>query len=113
MSTPIPSSIAQQAAALILERDAAGQAKYGTSMDRTDLRPGQWLQHAIEEHADALQYQIKLRAEIGRVVREAYERGRCDALDELVDNHEVGRITVAGYESNQGAADALVRELLG
>lgn len=93
-----PSSIAQRAAALILARDAAGQAKYGVSMDRGDLKPGQWLQHAIEEHADALQYELRLAQDLERLVREAYRAGKCD-----------GRNGIDFADD----ADRIVRELLG
>jgi hypothetical protein len=70
-----PSSVAQEAADIILSRDAAGQGKYGMSMDRGDLSPLQWIQHAIEEHADAIQYLIKLRREIKEKMHCAYMAG--------------------------------------
>jgi hypothetical protein len=108
-----PSDIAARAIELIAERDAAGQAKYGASMDRTDLKPGAWLRHAIEEHADALQYELRLALDLDQLVRAAYNRGRADALNELVDGNEVGRVTILGHEFNEDVENSVVKELLG
>ena len=36
------------------ERSRAGQLKYGTTLDRTDLTPQQWAQHMQEELMDAI-----------------------------------------------------------
>lgn len=69
---------ARDCAQLILSRDAVGQAKYGTSMDRDDLKPGQWLQHLMEEQADALQYAMRLRNQLAYIVRCAYLAGHRD-----------------------------------
>jgi hypothetical protein len=47
--------------ALIAElraREAAGRAKYGTDVDRTDLTNAQWRQHLREELMDALLYSL-------------------------------------------------------
>jgi len=41
---------------LLHARSAAGLAKYGTDLSRTDLTPLQWLQHMREELADAALY---------------------------------------------------------
>lgn len=38
------------------QRDAAGRAKYGTTLDRTDLSHADWLQHMAEELLDAAGY---------------------------------------------------------
>ena len=43
------------------QRAAVGQAKYGTNLDRTDLSVLQWIQHAQEEHMDAILYLEKLK----------------------------------------------------
>lgn len=37
-------------------RDEAGRAKYGTTMDRTDLLTEAWLQHMTEEALDFAAY---------------------------------------------------------
>jgi hypothetical protein len=35
------------------QRSRVGQAKYGTTLDRTDLKPLDWIQHAQEELMEA------------------------------------------------------------
>lgn len=57
----IPSDTVQAAQRLLAEREAVGLAKYGTTVDRTDLQAGDWLQHAIEEASDLLLYLIRLQ----------------------------------------------------
>ncbi len=46
------------------ERSRAGQLKYGTTLDRTDLSPLQWAQHLQEELMDAILYLERLKREI-------------------------------------------------
>ena len=46
------------------KRAEFGQAKYGTNLDRTDLSVLQWIQHAQEEHMDAILYLEKLKQEL-------------------------------------------------
>lgn len=41
-----------------------GQKKYGTNLDRTDLSVLDWIQHAQEEHMDAILYLEKLKQEV-------------------------------------------------
>lgn len=55
------SKTVQAAQRLLAERERVGVAKYGTTVDRTDLSPEQWLQHAIEEASDLLLYLIRLK----------------------------------------------------
>lgn len=43
------------------QRSAVGKAKYGTDLDRTDLSVLDWIQHAQEEHMDAILYLEKLK----------------------------------------------------
>lgn len=43
------------------ERSRVGQAKYGTTLDRTDLKPLDWIQHAQEELMDGILYLEKLK----------------------------------------------------
>ena len=47
-----------------MERSAFGMKKYGTNLDRTDLSVLDWIQHAQEEHMDAILYLEKLKKEI-------------------------------------------------
>jgi len=37
-----------------IERSVVGKEKYGTDLDRTDLSILDWIQHAQEEHMDAI-----------------------------------------------------------
>lgn len=55
------SETVQAAQRLLAERERFGLAKYGTTVDRTDLHAGDWLQHAIEEASDLLLYLIRLK----------------------------------------------------
>jgi hypothetical protein len=41
---------------LLRQREAKGIQKYGVTLDRTDLRPEEWMQHAIEELLDGAAY---------------------------------------------------------
>jgi len=40
-----------------------GKAKYGTDLDRKDLKVGDWIQHAQEELMDGILYLEKLKQE--------------------------------------------------
>lgn len=42
----------------LIERDRRGRAKYGTSLDRTDLSISDWLQHMAEELLDGAGYAL-------------------------------------------------------
>lgn len=43
------------------ERSDLGQKKYGTTLDRTDLKTLDWIQHAQEELMDRILYLEKLK----------------------------------------------------
>ena len=43
------------------QRADFGMKKYGTNLDRTDLSVLEWIQHAQEEHMDAILYLEKLK----------------------------------------------------
>ena len=45
------------------ERAEMGKKKYGTDLDRSDLTLLEWIQHAQEEHMDAILYLEKLKKE--------------------------------------------------
>jgi hypothetical protein len=47
-----------------LDRAAMGKAKYGVDLDRTDLGMLEWIQHAQEEHMDAILYLEKIKQEL-------------------------------------------------
>lgn len=46
------------------QRAKFGKAKYGTDLDRKDLSILEWIQHAQEEHMDAILYLEKLKKEL-------------------------------------------------
>lgn len=52
---------------LLDERHAAGLAKYGVTVDRDDLTPEQWCQHAIEEGLDGVAYLMRLKDTLGHL----------------------------------------------
>jgi len=45
-----------------IDRSRFGKLKYNTDLDRTDLSLSEWLQHAIEEHMDAILYLKKIKS---------------------------------------------------
>jgi len=47
-----------------ISRSNIGLKKYGKTLDRDDLSVFEWIQHAQEEHMDAILYLEKLKAEI-------------------------------------------------
>lgn len=64
------SNISQTTHALceeMAERDRLGLAKYGETMDRDDLKPSEWCQHAIEEKMDELKYLKRLKDKLEEV----------------------------------------------
>lgn len=48
----------------IAQRSEAGLAKYGTTMDRTDLVASDWIQHAYEEALDMAIYLKRLKKDM-------------------------------------------------
>lgn len=53
----------------LIERDARGKAKYGTSLDRTDLTLPAWLQHQAEELMDGAGYALAAKREAESLLR--------------------------------------------
>jgi len=47
-----------------IKRSELGQTKYGTTLDRTDLKTLDWINHAQEELMDGILYLEKLKKEI-------------------------------------------------
>ena len=43
------------------ERSERGKAKYGVDLDRTDLTLLEWIEHAKQEHMDAILYLEKIK----------------------------------------------------
>lgn len=56
-----------------------GQQKYGTDLDRDDLTFVEWIQHAKEEHMDAILYLEKIR-------QEELKRLECSKADDSLSN---------------------------
>lgn len=54
-------SIVNKVIASFVERSNVGLNKYGTTLDREDLSVLDWIQHAQEEHMDAILYLEKLK----------------------------------------------------
>ena len=46
-----------------IDRAKIGKEKYGVTLDREDLSMLDWIQHAQEEHMDAILYLEKLKKE--------------------------------------------------
>ena len=44
-----------------VERASFGKQKYGTDLDREDLSVLEWIEHAKQEHMDAILYLEKLK----------------------------------------------------
>lgn len=61
----VKDSIVRSVMAQFAHRAAVGQRKYGTNLDRTDLPVLAWIQHAQEEHMDAILYLEKLKQLLG------------------------------------------------
>lgn len=60
----IPDSIVQSVIQKFIERSKEGKKKYGTDLDRTDLKTNDWIQHAQEELMDGILYLEKLKKTI-------------------------------------------------
>ena len=56
----MPDSIVAAVVASFLQRSELGQKKYGTTLDRTDLKTLDWVQHVQEELMDAILYLERL-----------------------------------------------------
>ncbi len=76
----IPSETVQAAQRLLAERERVGLAKYGTTVDRTDLSPEQWAQHLVEELLDAALYVLRLK----QSMRELEDNARAMAAGQCV-----------------------------
>jgi len=59
-------SIVNSVISAFIGRSNVGLQKYGTTLDRDDLSILDWIQHAQEEHMDAILYLEKLKTEISK-----------------------------------------------
>ena len=60
----VADSIVQSVVKRFLDRSALGQKKYGTTLDRTDLKTLDWILHAQEELMDGILYLERLKKEM-------------------------------------------------
>jgi glycosyl transferase family 25 len=63
-------SIVNSVITAFIGRSNVGLQKYGTTLDRDDLSILDWIQHAQEEHMDAILYLEKLKTEISKNKKE-------------------------------------------
>lgn len=61
-SEPVTDTIIEKNVDLLRSRHLVGMLKYGVSLDNANHTPTEWVQHAIEETADKLNYLQKLKA---------------------------------------------------
>ena len=59
-----PDSIVQAVIRKFQERSDVGVKKYGVTLDRTDLKTLDWIQHAQEELMDGILYLERLKKEL-------------------------------------------------
>lgn len=55
-------SIVASVIAQFVDRSRVGKLKYGVDLDRTDLSLLEWIEHAKQEHMDAILYLEKIKA---------------------------------------------------
>ena len=60
-------SIVKAVVEKFLQRSAVGIAKYGVTLDRTDLGVLDWIQHAQEELMDGILYLEKLKQTLAAI----------------------------------------------
>jgi hypothetical protein len=53
-------------------RAQMGKAKYGVDLDRTDLTLLEWIEHAKQEHMDAILYLEKIKQIVQRGEEKVY-----------------------------------------
>jgi len=59
-----PDSVVSSIINEFLARSKKGKAKYGVDLDRTDLPLLEWIEHAKQEHMDAILYLEKIKQTI-------------------------------------------------
>jgi len=62
--TPKLDSIVTSVIDQFKERATKGKEKYGVDLDRTDLSLIEWIEHAKQEHMDAILYLEKIKNEL-------------------------------------------------
>lgn len=62
-----PDLIVEELRSLLLQRSETGIKKYNTTLDRTDLVPSEWCQHALEEALDFAGYILRLKKDLEKL----------------------------------------------
>ena len=57
-------SIVASVISQFVDRSQVGKLKYGVDLDRTDLSLLEWIEHAKQEHMDAILYLEKIKSEL-------------------------------------------------
>lgn len=57
----VPDSVVQSVVEKFVNRAEIGSKKYNATLDRKDLTTEEWINHALEEHMDAILYLTKLK----------------------------------------------------
>ena len=60
----VPDSVVQSVVEKFIDRAEMGFTKYNNTLDRKDLSVEEWINHALEEHMDAILYLTKLKQEL-------------------------------------------------
>ena len=60
----VPDSVVQSVVEKFVDRAEMGFTKYNNTLDRKDLSVEEWINHALEEHMDAILYLTKLKQEL-------------------------------------------------
>jgi hypothetical protein len=64
ITIPKTDSIVESIIMKFVQRSQIGKEKYGTDLDRTDLKVQDWITHAQEELMDGILYLEKLRKNV-------------------------------------------------
>lgn len=67
-------SIVQAVIRKFQERSELGIKKYGVTLDRTDLKPHDWIQHAQDELMDGILYLERLKKDLSICTAENCKR---------------------------------------
>ena len=78
----IPSETLQRLGVKYLQREQAGYAKYGCTVDRTDLTPSEWCEHALQEQMDSTLYLSRMQQKV--IVLEEQHAGMKTLLQHLI-----------------------------
>ncbi len=79
-----PSEGLKAAMEFLFRREKVGYQKYGTTVDREDYKPIEWLEHLREELGDALMYSTTLKLRLDQRTREIEEKRK----NELINDHK-------------------------